>query len=434
MAVVAFEIEFLGPVFLSDPTHPGRAEWPPSPARVYAALIAAVCEHELGAAVLAAVRTLEQTPPAITASDAHYYAPHSVMVPVSYSPSYPFDRSQYRPQSTCEISPVSPHVVYHWPIPDSVMRDLTPAVEHLTAVGRGESLVIGRVLEPGSVPPPNWIPDPGGWLPIRVPGIGRFDTLERDFQAGRATVELDLCHPYRHLEAQCDDAHFKPRWDELLVLRLNAMADIRSAALLTDALRLAVLSVLGDNAHPQIHGHAGRHHVAWSALPDVGHPHADGHLTGVGVWLPCELESEANQQLRLALTTVREISYRGRRLPVEIPRQALVALKRSTWARPAKIWASATPVVFDHRISREEEADTIMAKTIRRAGYPLPLRVNVHSVPALKGGAHAGETRCRRSTNPRRHAIVEFDKPIHGPLLVGAERYFGLGFFKPIDL
>ena len=69
----SFGIEFLGPVILADPFRPERAEWPPAPSRVYAALIAATCEHRLGEVVLAAVRTLEGNVPAITASAASPY-------------------------------------------------------------------------------------------------------------------------------------------------------------------------------------------------------------------------------------------------------------------------------------------------------------------------------------------------------------------------
>jgi CRISPR-associated protein Csb2 len=355
------------------------------------------------------------------------------MVPVAHSPSYPFKRANYKPQMTCEVVPVSPAVVYHWTVPDDAVPFITQAVEHLTAIGHGESLVIGRVLGDDGIPVPNWIPDVVGDHALRVPGLGRFETLERDFQRGRTTTELDLSYPYRVQGEKRLATAFQPVWNEWLILQLDAPADIRCAALLAEALRLAVLSILGNHAHPQIHGHGTTSpHVAWTVLPDVGHDYARGKIMGLGAWLPVELEAADDQQLRLAFSRLREIHYKGLRLPVSIPRLNRLALRRSSWARPARIWATATPMVLDHRISHDDEAARIVAKTLRRAGYPLPQQVHVHSVPMLTGAAHAGETQRRRNPNPRRHAIVEFAEPINGPLLAGAERHFGLGLFKPI--
>ncbi len=420
----SFGIEFLGPVILADPFRPERAEWPPAPSRVYAALIAATCEHRLGEAVLAAVRTLEGNAPAITASAASPYTPHQLAVRTAHR----FNFSLLMPEP--EISPASPVVAYHWRVPETAVDGIAQAVRCLSHVGRGESLVLGHVYPPGTAPAPNWVPDRQGSRRLRVPTPGRFEVLERDYQRGRATVLVEPAIAYRSVGDGPETTEGHGPWGELIALRVDR-GDIRSAALLANGLRTAVLSILGNGAHPQIHGHECRDHVAWLALPNVGGLHGDGRVLGVGVLPPKHFDPEADRQLRLALLQVREIPFRSGFAQVSLPTQTVATLRHSTWAQPSKRWASATPVVLEHKVGAD--ASRAIAQAIQRSGYPRPVKVWANVVPSLLGAVHAAETASRKHNGlPRRHAIVEFAEPIKGPLLVGGERYFGLGLFRPI--
>ncbi len=68
-----------------------------------------------------------------------------------------------------------------------------------------------------------------------------------------------------------------------------------------------------------------------------------------------------------------------------------------------------------------------------RAGYPMPTRVHLSpDGPAMT--LPAARFRLRRAGRLYAHATIEFDRPVRGPLLVGAERYFGLGLFLPVTL
>ncbi|MDD5035944.1 MAG: type I-U CRISPR-associated protein Csb2 [Methylococcaceae bacterium] len=430
MQTLSISIEFLiGAAYLSDPYNSMQAEWPPAPARLYAALIAAANEFHLGEAVLQAVRTLEGTAPSMTVPDADRYPTHSPMVPNAHSPSYPFIPTEYSAQIAHEIVPYG-QLVYHWPVPGDAVQGIMTAVGHLYRLGRGESLVIGSILPADAAPAPNWIPDSRGDQSVRVSQPGRYETLERDFQAGRATALPDLHTRYRKLDLEPPGPWPAP-WGELLALRVGAPVDMRHTAWLADALRRAVLAALGDDAHPQVHGHERQMHVAWAALPNVAHPHADGRLIGVGVWLPKDIDAEAEHQLRKVLLDVREISCGGRRIPVGVPRSHQAALAYGTWARPATVWATATPVVLDYKAGDADRSRAVKTALIR-SGYPKPAQVIHSAVCSLIGGVRAGEIRARRSANPRIHALVEFAEPVSGPVLCGAERYFCLGLFRPI--
>lgn len=431
MPTLAISIEFLiGAAYLSDPYDPARAEWPPAPARLYAALVAAVGEFGLGEDTMRAVRTLEGTFPAMTVPEVDAYPAHTPMVPNAHSPSYPFIRSQYSAQVAHEVVPLGP-LVYHWPVPEDALPGVALAVGHLYRLGRGETLVMARILPAETAPVPNWQPDPLGGMAVRVPSPGRYEILERDFRAGRATAIPDPPIRYRRLGPWMDGPGPSP-WGELLALRVGVPVDIRHAALLADGLRRAVLAVLGDGAHPEVHGHQRpARHVAWATLPNIAHPHADGRLLGIGAWLPYGIDPEAERQVRRALLSLREVACAGRRIPVGLPRGPLATLERRTWAEPARVWASATPVVLDHKAGGADRARALRM-ALARAGYPKPARVVHSGVCSLVGGCPAGEVRAHRSDLPRLHALIEFAEPVAGPVLCGAERFFGLGLFRPI--
>ncbi|QSA97551.1 type I-U CRISPR-associated protein Csb2 [Methylococcus sp. EFPC2] len=423
-AVLSFGIEFLGPVILADPSRPDCAEWPPAPARVYAALVAAACDHGLGEDVVRALQALEGTAPAITAPHASFYPAHRIAVPTAHT---------FRGlalMAAPEVFPASPVVSYHWPVAADAAPLIGRAVRRLSHVGRGESLVLGDVYAAERVPEPNLVPDRTGDLYLRVPTAGRYQTLERDYLRGRCSASLDPAQPYRWLAGDAPATAQTGPWGRLIALRTKP-CDIRSAAHLAEGLRAAVLARLGDDAPAQIHGHGTHDHVAWLALPHIGGEHGDGSVLGVAALLPANMEPEAERALLTALAGLRGIPLRGRRIPVSLPAQALATLQSATWSRPSRLWASATPLVLEHRVGTD--ARRAVAQAIARAGYPRPIRVESGVVPYLRGAVHASETYPRREHDlPRRHALVEFAEPVTGPLLAGGERYFGLGLFKPL--
>lgn len=429
MVTLPIAIEYLGPVILTEPSRPGAAEWPPAPSRLYAALVAAVHTHDLGDEVLAAVRTLEDVAPTITASGTAMYPPHTDYVPKATNANLALPNChQNDEQKTQEIVPDSPRVVYHWPVPETATAGIAQAARCLHSVGRGESLVIGDVLPREEAPPVTFAPDRTGTVPIRVPERGRYETLQRDYLRGRATPVIDVTVPYGRVAQRLPTGP----WSELLALALDAPISMRSAARVTEALRKAVLAVLGDEAHAQIHGHGNGEHIAWAALPNVGHAHADGRILGVGAWLPSKLAPEARQQIGRALQSIRSIKVYERQMGVGLPRRPSAALNPGTWTGAARVWASVTPMVLDHRISNPGDARRTVISGIARAGYPRPARAIVSQVSAVPGSDSAAATRPRKSLYPRRHAVIEFNEPIAGPVLAGCERYFGLGLFRPI--
>jgi CRISPR-associated protein Csb2 len=107
-----------------------------------------------------------------------------------------------------------------------------------------------------------------------------------------------------------------------------------------------------------------------------------------------------------------------------------MSLHQKTWTQPATHWATATPVVLDRFPKRNLSAEAIVAEGCVRAGYPRPVRVELSATSALAMPA-ASAFRLRKPGSLYAHARLEFAEPVRGPMLVGKERYFGLGLCLP---
>ena len=190
-------------------------------------------------------------------------------------------------------------------------------------------------------------------------------------------------------------------------------------------------------------------HVAFIPHASVGHKHADGHLLGVGLALPENISREDRQGLMVALGRVHEIRLGPLGVwnitPV-IESQPPVNLRSNTWtAYPegATRWGSVTPIVFDvHPKTKEksaylEKVATMISQACVRIGLPPPIDVIVSGVSSHSGAPSSREfpsvKRKDGSKRQQTHAILIFDKPVIGPIILGAGRYRGYGLCKPIN-
>ena len=121
----------------------------------------------------------------------------------------------------------------------------------------------------------------------------------------------------------------------------------------------------------------------------------------------------------------------GQRFNLARPTSAL-SLHERTWSRSARRWASATPVVLDRFPKRRQTVEDIVAQSCERAGYPLPIKVEWSQNSALPMPP-ARQFTLRKPGSLYAHVVLEFEHRVSGPLLVGKERYFGLGLFLPQD-
>ena len=236
--------------------------------------------------------------------------------------------------------------------------------------------------------------------------------------------------------------------------------DLTATLQLTGRLREAMLQHLGSDAPEILTGHrAGtrseRPHAAFLPLPFVGCEHAHGGVIGVALALPRDLGTGDRQRLLKALDAVRREGLKlgplGRwELRSSEEANFPLTLRDRIWtAVPAgtRQWATVTPYVYDRHakakdktVYQQEVAEAIRAswRRIRQSGQS-EINVQVVVTPVSHHlGAPASHqfprlTRKDGSECRHTHAILIFDRPVVGPLLLGAGRYRGYGFCRPME-
>lgn len=435
------------------------AEWPPHPGRVFAALRAVANEDELEP--LGKLECL--APPLIHASSAT--TRHSAGYVVTNArkskgkhQAHPARISVFR-QRTSSL-PEDARVQFDWlddgALSDVVVAKLDDLARRVPYLGRSTSpAILGFSRRADSMPLSGldtYEPaDEGGSLSIRVPYPGLLNELnalfEEDQPAWQALGPRSRRF-YRRVGAETNEetpamADVNSPYRDLVVLGFDELRPSGNlVSLFTEALRRRVMGQTEDPLPPALHGHGtpGVPHVAYLGLPFVGNEHADGQLMALAVAIPGLEHDERLRILRgvLGENPEREISlhvsgfkqeFKLRYSPNET-RPFTATVER--WTEPSRMWATATPLVLD-RFPKDGDLPAAVAESFVNAGLPEPRHIQVSREPVMDGSV-----RLRPAELPKRcrgrlytHARVTFDDPVHGPVLVGAGRYFGVGLFAP---
>jgi len=190
-------------------------------------------------------------------------------------------------------------------------------------------------------------------------------------------------------------------------------------------------------------------HLAFVPMAFVGHPHADGHLLGLAAALPAGLPAEERRQVLRVLERVGELKMADLgvwNLAREAGARRPWNLRPEAWtAHPegATHWSTVTPVAFDRhpkakdRDEYQREVTEVIAAACMAIGLPRPREVIVTAVSAHLGvpPAHVFPRLVRKDGSERRHghAILVFDEPVQGPVMIGAGRYRGYGVCRPME-
>ncbi len=194
-------------------------------------------------------------------------------------------------------------------------------------------------------------------------------------------------------------------------------------------------------------------HLALVPLAFVGSSHADGRIMGFGLVLP--VESQPQEVGRCLEPVLRDPNtglprddlrlFDGKWLECGIELDSRERppwnLRRETWTRASRIWASVTPVVLNRHFDGEdrwERAAESVKDACSHIGLPHPAEVLLHPVSLVEGVPHAREfpqvTRKRDGGRQvHAHAVIIFNEPVRGPVLVGAGRFRGYGLCRPME-
>jgi CRISPR-associated protein Csb2 len=238
---------------------------------------------------------------------------------------------------------------------------------------------------------------------------------------------------------------------------------LESTAQITQALRSLIMSESRVQPVPAwVCGHEtsgekleSEPHMAMFPMAFVGHEHADGHLMGIAIALPGKLlprdrsrvlssilfDERTNEPRTLQLTLGRAGVWKIVRETSLSPKRTLQIL---TYVGPSRSWASVTPVVLDRMpktdrikdpIGWREEVAGIVSSSCRNVGVPEPVAVRVEKTPFFRGSLRAmpgqGGFPQLRDGRFQIHVKIDFDRPVRGPVLLGAGRFRGYGLLRP---
>ena len=190
-------------------------------------------------------------------------------------------------------------------------------------------------------------------------------------------------------------------------------------------------------------------HLALAPLPFVGAEHADGRILGLALVLPKRLDkAEAGSCLEPILhnpaglpRSHRLFSGQWLECQVELDTRERPPknLDSGTWTEASKVWASVTPVVLNRHFDGKDrwlQAAESVKDACQHICLPRPNEVLLHPVSLVEGVPHARDfpqlTRKRDSgRQSHSHAVLIFNEPVRGPVLLGAGRFRGYGLCRP---
>lgn len=433
-------------------------EWPPHPARVFCALVAAAEEGGPDDDIL---RWLEaQAPPIVLASKSHS-SRLPAFVPTNHvaaTASNRVGRTNGRRQWE-RSHPRRPlfHLVWEQAEPsNALLVQLDQLARRVPFIGRSTSQAI--VSTSGASPAD--VADLERYEPgrnrsdrLRVPYPGYLEALRTAFDEGAPARSVSRWADYGPPEELVD---LTPRvvdgpWSDLVTLGFDPGAglDGRLAVRVATAFKKAVLERVGDDfSHEElalVHGHhdGQRRQCAFLALPFVGGKNATGSILGLGLALSRDLSPEVRRAL------LRLLGFDRGRPRLEYLRVAGLTsgkglalhhadgrhtLKPGSWTQPSAIWATVYPIALDRFPHRGDDlAEHLVAASVL-AGFPQP-DVELLPGPPMRGAPllRGSDLRRRRDAaqHPAMHAFLRFPEHVRGPVVLGHLRHLGLGLCLP---
>lgn len=475
-----------------DGRYHGAGDWPPSPARLFQALIAGAARGDaLPEAEAAALRWLEGlAPPVIAAPPAR---PGAALV--TYVPNNDLDAVGGHPMRIGKIrtlKTIRPRlfesalpVLYAWTVPDDAAHPaaLIAMAHRLYQLGRGVDMAwaTAELLDPAAAearlaahPGPKHRPSAAGrqgsTLACPQPGslaslLARHVAQAKRFRPGPKKGEILFVQPprprFRMVRYDC------PPLRLLFDIRAGqafASRPLREAAALVERVRDAAAYRLRA-AQPDRAGLIERLWIGRGAgpadvalrprlipLPSIGFVHADRAIRRLLLEVPpdCPLPPEALRAALLGMAPDADPETGEIRSEARLVPAAEAAMLRhygmGEQARPARLWRSVTPMALpgrpprpgregSARLAAEATAACAVRQALRHAGIDeAPLAIRLQRQP-FEGRGERAEAFAHEPRFPAavlRHVELRFATPRQGPLILGNGRWLGLGLFAPV--
>lgn len=469
-------------------------EWPPSPARLFQALVAGALgghPRETWGAYETALRALEKMPaPEILARRAEPEPEYRLSVPNNdsdkaarewaagrdYNPSALRTFKTIRPRRLTTDSEAIAHLIYLWPLDAAApIHELTQLAHRLHTLGLGldmafaEAETLSDEEKLRTAQREGWLwakPSAHGpVLPVPVPGC--LEELKSRFaeQGSRQTkMGVNVAPPLRRFlpqpysrcgEAYRSAARFELRklddstaWHAVAWSRAPIVAAwVRHAA--AEALREEGFGEKTINEYVLGHGAGHEHHLSFVPVPSVRRGSSDGDVRRVLIVEPRDSGGEVTDFLQTKLSPwvlmrLRENAPAARECEIQAaaPSDPVLSFYDRHSGRPSAVWQTVTPVVLhghntEHGKFSPKKTLQLIEAAFAREGFTAAQLSRLDYRPAPywpgTGAALAIQVPLHLRSWPRYHVFVQFHKPIPGPLLVGIGQYYGLGLFAATE-
>jgi len=480
-----------------DPRYHGRSdggapEWPPSPMRLFQAMVAGNGRSlDTGNGIDAALRWLEaQPPPTVLAPSSKtgvacpLYVPNNAMDLVAKSwgrGNHEASIAEHRTLKTARPTHLrgGDTVHYLWPI-DSTdtppAESIARAVEKIVALGWGIDLVVAqcRVLSSSDLVSPElerWEVVKGkGTNVLRCPVPGSLDALVDRYAAFLDRLADDTFNPVPPLTAyravgyrrsndpvgqsvECfelrhaDDSYCRYPQRRLMHiagmvrhLAKEAMEQSPPLGVGTDWVERYVMGHRDSNAE-------NHRQFSYLPLPSIGHMHVDQAVRRVIVAAPVG-DEEWLEHLSARLAGRQLKPQKGNEFGTQGP-PSLVRVPRDKVSRryiaAANVWTSVTPVILPgHDDKKPAKTRKLIQRALADSGIMQPCEYEWNAVSRFRKSfsAHKYDRR-KRPTGYLRpdhllsqtavHLTLRFqDSEPSGPLLIGAGRHYGFGLMANV--
>lgn len=303
---------------------------------------------------------------------------------------------------------------------------------------------------------------------IRVAGEGRLQALNGHFEARRQLEVPPVGAVYRYRRAEPSNSSTRNEspsestFGDTIVYRLGGRdwLPVTHTLAVMHRFRELVLARAGEAGRsPGVSGHGDDEqecppHVGWIPLANVGYDYSNGRILGVAVILPRSFTfgTVGRDEVLQALAGL------DGAVPEGVPRLLLGRLGRPevrlvegdpnrdslrpqryvgwAWSDTARYWASVTPFVSEYLGSRDNhDGRRLVRRACRRVGLPDPVDCALTRNSPIWGVPPADHFLTRREmSDPAyrcRHVLLDFGRPVRGPVLIGRYRYFGMGLCLP---
>jgi len=478
---LCISVTFLDPLFHGE-ADGGLPEWPPSPLRLFQALVAGAFT---GAAKLQqpelkaeAFRWLEALgPPEIVTPRTHPAASYILFVPNNDS-DRKFDRHERLTSKLVRPTRLLDGQTLHylWPLPDSQAGNLPQAdclnllcrsARQMLALGWGIDLVVadGQILtspQLAALPGERWVPSPGPWLECRrrVPKPGTFDNLLRVYDSFIHSVQGKLFRRPEHvrvfhvaayrkvssmLSRHCAAFDFRDRrglWRSFPQTHVVQVA----AMLRHQACEAAKRDSHCFEGGPELYvaGHVSQSdfsppRFSYLPLPTIRPgQHADGMIRRALIAEPYGGDGSHAAWAQARLSNALLVNTKQQVQAILLPRRPEDTVYPFYLSR-SRSWATVTPIALPgYDDGKHGKAERLFLKALQQAGLPLEAleEFTLRKAPFWPGSHHPSVyyrpqdylKRC-----PLWHVYLRFKEEIPGPVAIGAGRHCGLGLFASMD-